>query len=62
MLDEDEFAARATFGALTQANPSKQRLVYTQVRVGNYDFDNTEFNAGGGAGGGGGRTVSGSRR
>jgi predicted Zn-dependent protease len=56
VLDEDEFAARATFGSITQASPSKQRLVYAQVRVGNYDFDNTEFQAGGpgGAGGGGG--------
>jgi len=54
VLDEDEFAARATFGALTQSSPSKQRLIYTQVRVGSYDFDNSEFNAGQGGGGGGG--------
>jgi len=54
VLDEEEFAARATFGALTQSAPSKQRLVYSQVRVGNYDFDNTEFNPGGGGGAGGG--------
>jgi TldD protein len=57
VLDEDEFAARATFGSITQASPSKQRLIYAQVRVGNYDFDNTEFQAGGpggGVGGGGG--------
>lgn len=52
VLDEDEFAARATFGALAQASPSKQRLVSAQVRVGNYDFDNSEFNVGGGGGGG----------
>lgn len=52
VLDEEEFAARATFGALTQSSPSRQRLVYSQVRVGNYDFDNTEFNPGGGGGGG----------
>jgi predicted Zn-dependent protease len=54
VLDEEEFAARATFGALTQTAPTKQRLVWSQVRVGNYDFDNTEFSPGGGAGGGGG--------
>jgi TldD protein len=53
VLDEDEFAARATFGALAQATPTKQRLINTQVRVGSYDFDNTEFQAGAAAGGGG---------
>src|SRR5688572_5019155 len=53
VLDEEEFAARATFAALTQATPSKQRLIYSQVRVGNYDFDNTEYNAGGAGGGAG---------
>ncbi|HET9219587.1 MAG TPA: metallopeptidase TldD-related protein [Terriglobia bacterium] len=59
VLDEEEFAARATFGALTQATPSKQRLIYSQVRVGNYDFDNTEFNPGGAGGAGGGRLYQG---
>jgi predicted Zn-dependent protease len=59
VLDEEEFAARATFGALTQATPSKQRLIYSQVRVGNYDFDNTEFNPGGAGGQGGGRLYQG---
>jgi TldD protein len=60
VLDEEEFAARATFGALTQSTPSRQRLIYSQVRVGNYDFDNTEFNPGGaGGGGGGGRLYQG---
>jgi predicted Zn-dependent protease len=54
VLDEEEFAARATFGAMTQSTPSRQRLIYSQVRVGNYDFDNTEFSAGGGGGGAGG--------
>lgn len=54
VLDEDEFEARATFGALTRSNPTKQRLIYSQVRVGSYDFDNTEFQAGGPGGGGGG--------
>jgi predicted Zn-dependent protease len=63
VLDEEEFEARATFGALTQSRPIKQRLVYAQVRVGDYDFDNTEFAAGGGGGGaapgGGGRLYQG---
>jgi TldD protein len=53
LLEEEEFAARATFGALTASTPTKQRLVYTQVRVGSYDFDNTEFAVGGAGGGGG---------
>lgn len=54
VLDEDEYEARATFGSLTLTNPTKQRLVFTQVRVGSYDFDNTEFQGAGGGGGGGG--------
>ena len=57
VLDEDEFAARATFGALSQSSPSKQRLVYTQVRVGSYYFDNSEFQAGPGGGRGGGGSL-----
>src|SRR5262245_27829286 len=62
VLDEDQFTAGATFGALTDSSPFKQRIVYSQVRVGNYDFDNTEFNPGGGGGGGagGGRLYRGS--
>jgi TldD protein len=60
ILDEEEFAARATFGALTQSTPSRQRLIYSQVRVGNYDFDNTEFNPGGGGGAAGSRLYQGS--
>ena len=43
VLEEDEYAAGATFGALRQSEPTKQRLVNAQVRVGNYDFDNSEF-------------------
>ncbi|HET9943544.1 MAG TPA: hypothetical protein VFR05_09400, partial [Terriglobia bacterium] len=54
VLDEEEFSARATFGALTQVTPYRQRSVFSQVRVGNYDFDNTEFATGGGGGTGGG--------
>jgi TldD protein len=53
VLDEDEFTARATFGSLAASSTPKQRLIYTQVRVGSYDFDNTEFAAGPGGGGGG---------
>src|SRR5262245_56636658 len=60
VLDEEEFAASATFGALRQSSPSRQRYIYSQVRVGNYDFDNTEFNPGGGGGGGRGGLYTGS--
>jgi TldD protein len=52
VLEEEEYAAGATFGALRQSAPSKQRLVNAQVRVGNYDFDNSEFVGGRGGGGG----------
>ena len=60
VLDEDEFAARATFGSLVQSNPSKQRLVYAQVRVGSYDFDSSEFAVGPGGNPGGGGLYQGS--
>ena len=61
VLDEDEFAARATFGALVESEPTRQRLVYAQVRVGGYDFDNSEFATGpGGAAGGVGGLYQGS--
>jgi predicted Zn-dependent protease len=46
VLEEEEYAAMATFGALRQSSPSRQRLVNAQVRVGNYNFDNSEFAAG----------------
>jgi hypothetical protein len=48
-LDEDEYSAVATFGALTSSTRGRQRLVYAQVRVGDYDFDNSEFVTGTGA-------------
>lgn len=51
ILESDEYAARATFGALTQATPSQQRLIHANVRVGNYDFDNSEFAGGAQTGG-----------
>jgi len=43
VIDEDEYTAMATFGALTTSYRSQQRVVNAQVRVGNYDFDNSEF-------------------
>src|SRR5262249_36217707 len=53
ILDEDEFTANATFGAITNSDRSRDRAVQVQVRVGSYDFDNAEFVAGAGPFGGG---------
>lgn len=53
ILDEDEFSASATFGAITDSGRTRDRAVQVQVRVGSYDFDNSEFAAGGGPFGGG---------
>jgi TldD protein len=43
VLDEDEYTGRATFGALTSWNHSRNRVLQAQVRVGSYEFDNSEF-------------------
>jgi predicted Zn-dependent protease len=48
VVDEDQYEAQATFGALESSDRAKQRYVSAQVRVGNYDFDNSEFVAGNG--------------
>ena len=53
ILDEDEFNASATFGAITESDRNRDRAVQVQVRVGSYDFDNSEFVSGGGPFGGG---------
>ncbi len=45
--DEEEYSAEATFGALTSSDNSHRRYVQVQVRVGSYEFDNTEFVAAG---------------
>lgn len=51
VYDDEDFTASATFGALSRSSPTHQRLVWTQVRVGGYDFDNSGFAGGrGGAG------------
>jgi len=51
VYDDEDFTASATFGALSRSSPTHQRLVWTQVRVGDYDFDNSGFAGGrGGAG------------
>jgi len=43
VYDDEDFTASATFGALSRSTQTHQRLVHAQVRVGNYDFDNTGF-------------------
>src|SRR5262249_22940454 len=48
VLDQERYRASATFGALTGSDSSLARILQAQVRVGDYDFDNSEFVAGGG--------------
>ena len=49
VYDDEDFTASATFGALSRSSPTHQRLVWSQVRVGGYEFDNTGFAGGRGA-------------
>ena len=42
-LDQERYRASATFGALTASDTSRARILQAQVRVGDYDFDNSEF-------------------
>ena len=48
VIDQQRYRASATFGALTASDLGKARILQAQVRVGDYDFDNSEFVAGGG--------------
>jgi TldD protein len=43
VLDEEEFNIDATFGAITSSGHNRGRSLQVQVRVGSYDFDNSEF-------------------
>ena len=43
ILDQERYRASATFGALTASDTNRNRIMQVQVRVGNYDFDNSEF-------------------
>ena len=43
ILDQERYHASATFGALTASDLSRARILQAQVRVGDYDFDNSEF-------------------
>src|SRR5437667_12418377 len=46
ILDQERYRASATFGALTSSDTSRGRIVQAQVRVGDYEFDNSEFMTG----------------
>src|SRR5215470_17223367 len=46
VLDQERYRASATFGALTASDASRVRYLQAQVRVGDYDFDNSEFVSG----------------
>jgi len=48
VVDQDRYRASATFGAITASDASDARILQAQVRVGDYDFDNSEFAGGGG--------------
>jgi predicted Zn-dependent protease len=48
VVDQERFRASATFGALTGSLNNRVRYLQAQVRVGDYDFDNSEFVAGAG--------------
>jgi predicted Zn-dependent protease len=48
VLDQDSYRATATFGALTGSALNRIRYVQAQVRVGDYEFDNSEFVTGSG--------------
>jgi predicted Zn-dependent protease len=48
VVDQERYRASATFGALTASDSSRARYLQAQVRVGNYDFDNSEFAPGNG--------------
>jgi predicted Zn-dependent protease len=43
VVDQERYRASATFGALTGSVTNQVRYVQAQVRVGDYDFDNSEF-------------------
>jgi TldD protein len=43
ILDREQYRADATFGGLTASKKERTRMLQAQVRVGDYDFDNSEF-------------------
>ena len=49
IVDSDTRAAQASLGALTSSGEARNRVLSVTVRVGSYEFDNTNFNGGGGS-------------
>jgi TldD protein len=43
ILDREQYQAEATFGALSASKKDRTRMLQAMVRVGDYDFDNSEF-------------------
>ncbi len=43
VVDEEEYAGQATYGAVTSWQRVKQRVLQAQVRVGDYQLDNSDF-------------------
>ncbi len=43
VMDEEEYAGQATFGALTSWECVRQRVMQAQVRVGSYQLDSSDF-------------------
>jgi TldD protein len=43
VLDQERYRGSATFGALTGSEINRARYVQAQARIGDYDFDNSEF-------------------
>ncbi|MCZ6689002.1 MAG: metallopeptidase TldD-related protein [Planctomycetota bacterium] len=46
--DTESAAAAASFGGLTSSRQTRGRALYTDLRVGDYEFDNTNYVSGGG--------------
>ena len=49
--DSDTYRVSASFGAIVTSDQSRSRRLNSQVRVGTYQLDSTNFTAGGGGGG-----------
>jgi predicted Zn-dependent protease len=47
IVDSDREEAHASLGALTSSGETRNRVLTVTVRVGSYDFDNSNFNGGG---------------
>jgi len=62
MVDDSlNYFMSAEYGAITGFDRNRSRLFYTQVRIGSYEMDNTNFSGGGFSSGGRGRRGGGGR-